>query len=241
MRTKVIYASDVIPHFVPSHDNEKLGGILGVSYLPMDGLDYLKSGLLLTDVYGTCGHVDCSQCARKCYAVSSNRRFEHVTYKNVCNTLQLRENMAQHFKDIENYIVTHNVTIVRYTESGEIESFEQFKMLVNLARKLRNVRFYLYTKNYDVLRRFFASSVLPDNMIVLVSVWGNVGREQWNEFKVYKNIKCFAVNSDLNPRIYCPAYKKDEHGKVRLNKAMTCEKCGLCYRSKVSVIGCLEH
>lgn len=239
MRMKTIYAADITPCFIPSHDNGKLGDILGISYLPMDGLDYLKSGLLLTDVPGTCKN--CEECSRKCYARSSNKRFEKVTIRNVSNTLQLRNDIDQHFTDIENYIVTHNVKIVRYTESGEIESLKQFEKLVNLAQKLHNVLFYLYTKNYDVLRDFFATSVLPNNMTVLVSVWGKVGVNEWNEFKQYHNVKCFAVNSDLQPRVFCPAYTKGKNGKARLNPEMTCKKCGLCYRSKASVIGCLEH
>lgn len=239
MRMRTIWAKDFTPCFIPSHDNSKLGGILGISYLPMDGLDYLKSGLLLTDVKGTCKN--CDECARKCYARSSNKRFEKVTIKNVCNTLQLRNDIDKHFADIENYIVTHNIEIVRYTESGEIETSAQFEKLVNLARKLSNVYFYLYTKNYEVLRAFFNRSVLPNNMTVLVSVWGKIGVNEWKEFKKYRNVKCFAVNSDLQPRVFCPAYKKDKNGRTRLNSAMTCEKCGLCYRSKVSVIGCLEH
>ena len=242
-----IFTKDLTPGFFPSYDNGKTGGkhdhFMAIGYYPGRGYLYFKStGELVADIIGTCGHVNCEECQKKCYAVSMCKRFQDACKHRIENTLQLRQDIDQHFSDIKAAIISDKIKIVRYTDSGEIESFEQFVKLVGLAKDLENVRFYLYTKNYTVLRDFFKHCELPDNMIVLVSVWGETGLNEYNEFKHHKNIKAFVVNSTLKPEAMCPAYKKI-NGKVKLNKSMTCARCGLCWGKKpgVNVIGCLEH
>lgn len=67
------------------------------------------------------------------------------------------------------------------------------------------------------------------------------GVAAWKEFKEHSNVKCFAVNSDLDVSCYCPAYRKDKNGKVVRDSEMTCARCKLCFDSTAKVIGCYEH
>ena len=243
--TRTILMKDCKAQFHPTFSNSKLGGkeihMMGISYLP--GLDYLlfKNGEKVTDCKGTC--TNCADCINACYAVNSCKRFPNVTKNRVENTLQLRENIEQHFADIYWTIKDNNINVVRYTESGEIENINQFVHLYWLAMDLPTVKFYLYTKNYNVLREFFNNHVLPHNMVVLISVWGKNGVAAWNEFKKYSNVKCFAVNSDLKVACYCPAYRKDENGKVYrvTDDRAKCGNCKLCFDSTAKIIGCYEH
>lgn len=244
MARTTIYVKDVQPEFFPSFDNGKTGGkadgMLSIGYyVGNKPLYYKNSGELVSDILGTCPN--CEHCIDKCYAASTIKRFKDACYHRIANTLQLRNDIEKHFQDIEKCIIDNNIRIVRYTESGEVESLEQFEHLVNLAKKLVNVRFYLYTKNYQVLRDFFTTSELPENMIVLISVWGNFGKSEYNEFKTHKNIKCFAVNSDLHCNVFCPAYTLNKNGKAKLNTNITCAHCGLCFNSSADIIGCYEH
>lgn len=239
-----VYMKDLTPRFHGTFSNGKLGtNIMGVSYVPGGEYITLKSGAIVSDCKGTCNGVNCESCEKSCYAVRSYKQYPTVTVNRIENTLQLRENIVQHFEDMKNAIIENNVKIVRYTESGEIETFRQFALLENLARKLPNVKFYLYTKNYAVLREFFDHSVLPENMTVLISIWGDHGIDEWNEFKKYRNVKAFAVNSDLKVSCFCPAYEKDNAGKVHrvVKNSAKCEKCRLCFDSKAKIIGCYEH
>lgn len=237
---KTVLIKNCAPRFHATRSNSKLGKMLAISYVPGADFRFLKNGTLVSDCKGTCGCVDCKHCERACYACRSYDQYPAVTLNRVENTMQLREDIQQHFSDIGDYIEKHHVAIVRYTESGEIESYEQFYALYWLAKCTPDTRFYLYTKNYDVLRRFFRYHVLPDNLVVLVSIWGDLGREEWNEFKKYSNVKCFAVHAeDLMPAIMCPAYKLVNGKVVRTGK--TCAECKLCFDSKAKMIGCYEH
>lgn len=240
---KTILMEECTAQFHGTFSNSKLGGkdvkMMGVSYVPGRDPIRLSNGDMVTDCLGTCEN--CDECVNGCYAIKSFKRFPTVAKNRIENTLQLRNDRIKHFSDMENAIISNNIEIVRYTESGEIEDFYQFKALYTMAVKMPNVRFYLYTKNYDVLRTFFRRYVLPQNMVVLVSVWGKQGRDEWEEFKYYNNVKCFAVNSDMSVSCYCPAYRVDGSGKVKRDESMTCAKCKLCFDSKAKVIGCYEH
>lgn len=251
MAKQTVYQAECNAVFHPTMSNDKLGGkkqkIMAVSYVPGNELLYLKNGTLVSDCIGTCGKVDCNGCAHRgvCYAIDSFCQYNAVTLNRVENTLQLRSDMAGHFEEIYQAAIEKGVNTIRYTESGEIESYEQFLEVVRLSERLPGVEIYLYTKNYPVLYRFFKSRELPENMTVLISIWENVGVAAWNDLKEHAGIKAFVVNNDaIKCDAMCPAYRKDDKGKVRRVKsdAVKCGNCRLCTRArKAKVIGCLEH
>ena len=238
---------DCMAQFHGTFDNGKLGGkelgMMAIGYHPGKGILKFKNGQIVSDCSGSCGCVNCEECMNDCYAVSGSLRFLDCRKNRIENTMQLRSDINKHFDDIYHAILSNNIKIVRYTDSGEIESYLQFVKVVNLALSLPSVRFYLYTKNYAVLREFFKEEKeLPGNMVVLISIWGYQGKAEYIEFCTHRNIKAFAVNSDIKVNAMCPAYK-EINGKVRLNKEMSCARCGLCFNGEnnVRVIGCLEH
>lgn len=245
---KTVYASNQQARLHLTRSNSKLGGkkekIFALSYVPGAGIIYFKDGRPVSTVVGTCGAVDCSKCGKKgiCYAIDSFVQYPAVTVACVENTLQLREDIDTHFNEIYAAAIKEKVTTIRYTASGEIENYRHFEKVVELAERLPAVNIYLYTKNYKVLREFFGRGLeLPNNLVVLISVWGDQGVKEYNEFKHHNNIKCFAVNSTMKTQATCPAYTL-VNGKAKLNKEMTCAKCGLCTaRSKAKIIGCIEH
>lgn len=241
---KTIYMTDCKPCLHITDSNSKLGNMASLGYVPGAGLITLKStGNVVSDCPGTCHCVDCTGCMGACYAIRSYRQYDGKTRACIENTLQLREDPKKHFADIADYIEKKNIKVFRYLESGEIENFNQFISFVQLAKKHPKTAFYTYTKNYEVLEIFFIKwgCALPKNLVILLSVWGETGRAQWERFSRFDNVKCFAVNADLKADAMCPAYTLDNKGKAHLNKAMTCTKCGLCFKSKAKVIGCLEH
>ena len=249
---ETVYMKNCKAQFHPTLANDKLGGkkqkIMAVSYVPGRELLTLNNGTLVSDCVGTCRNVDCTQCGRRnvCYAIDSYVQYPAVTVNRVENTMQLREDIDQHFEDIYNTAVKNKVEIIRYTESGDFEDYNHFDHFIKLADRLPEVQLYVYTKNYKVLREYFNNGLeLPDNVTVLISVWGDQGVVEYNEFKDHKNIKCFAVNSDIPFDATCPAYRKDENGKVTRvhSDAVKCGNCGLCTGKipQVKVIKCIEH
>ena len=247
-KNETTFCMDLESRFCPSYGNEKTGGkdagMMAIGYWPGRGILYYKNGAPVSDCLGTCGCVNCEACEKECYAVAMVKRFKDAGKARIRNTMQLRENINQHFDDIRAAILRDKIKMVRYTDSGEIESYLQFAKLVNLALGLPSVRFYLYTKNYEVLREFFGGGrELPKNMVVLISIWEDLGEKEFSEFSKHENIKAFAVKpATVKPQVMCPAYKM-EGGRVKLNKEMTCAKCGLCIgtRGNAKIIGCLEH
>ncbi len=244
---------DCNPHFHATLNNDKLGGksekILAIGYVPGSDLLYLNNGTMVSDCKGTCGAVDCSGCGFRgiCYAIDSYCQYPAVTVNRIENTLQLRTNIDLHFLSIYYTALENKVETIRYTESGEIETYTQFSYVVELAEKLPNVKIYLYTKNYAVLRKYFESAELPENMVVLISIWENTGVSEFLEMSDHNNIKAFVVNNqDIKVNAMCPAYHKNpKTGKVERvkdNPAVKCGNCGLCTgKHKCKIIGCLEH
>lgn len=243
---KILYPSEnIVEKFTPSY-NSKLGrNIMAVGYLPTNELLYIKSkNAYATDIIGTCNCVNCDYCKNPCYARKSAIYHHNTVIPALTgNTLQLRNNIKKHFKHIESAFILSGCNVLRYTESGEIESSEQFIELVKLAKRLKNNTVYVYTKNYEVLREYFSNNKnLPKNLFVILSVWGAVGEVEYNEFKDRKNILCFVVNNDnITPNAICPAYK-NVNGKI-VKTGVNCSSCGLCYgkSKKVKVIKCFEH
>lgn len=249
---ETVFTKNCKPQFHGTFSNDKLGGksqkIMAVSYVPGADLVYFADGRPVSDCMGTCGAVNCSQCGKRnvCYAIDSYVQYPAVTINRVENTLQLREDIDQHFADIKQAIIKNKIEILRYTESGEFENYNHFSKLVDLAKDMPNVLVYAYTKNYAVLREYFGTGAeLPKNLVILISVWGDQGVAEYNEFKSHENIKCFAVKSNIKVDAMCPAYRKDENGKVTRvhSDAVKCGNCGLCTgkHPTVKVIGCVEH
>lgn len=266
MRTTV-YQDNLKGQFHATVSNDKLGGheykLMAVSYVPGNEIITYKNGKPVSDCIGTCGSVDCSGCARvgQCYAIRSYMQYPAVTINRIENTKQLREDINKHFDEIREYIRVNEIKMVRWQESGEIETFEQGDKELETADMFPDVTFYLYTKNYDWLRHVFASRELPKNTTVLVSVWEGIGLSEYNEFKNHENVKAFVVNTpELIPDVMCPAYaevvkhyKSGDKVKVVMTtekngfspeyvKAVKCGNCQQCTRNRTSkVIGCLKH
>lgn len=247
-----VYMADCKPCFHGTFDNSKLGGreskIMAVGYVPGAGIDHFKDGRMITDCTGTCGAVDCSQCGKHgvCYAINSHTQYIAKTINNVENTMQLRADMTGHFEAIYQAAIDTGVDTIRYTESGEIESYEQFICALDTARRLPDKDLYLYTKNYAVLDTFFdAGNELPDNVTVLISIWENTGVDAWERLKHHAGIKAFVVDNDtVKADARCPAYIMNDTGTVVLNKAPAarCGNCKLCTRARAAkVIRCLNH
>lgn len=213
------------------------------STYPGDSDIYLKDGRPVAYFHGTCNGADCRACKNweSCYAIRM-LRYPDVAKNYIENTMFLRSDIVE----LENELVKQISKIsnkksdmFRFDVSGEIESFEQLIMFLSVAYRIPEKTFYVYTKNYDVLYKYFKTGCeLPDNFHVLISIWHESGIRCYLDLMYHKNIHCFIYNDGFNYDSYglellsanqCKAYNKDG----TLNHDITCKKCKKCWTKKI--------
>ena len=211
------------------------------STYPGDSVIYLKDGRKVSDFHGTCNQADCKNCKYwdTCYAIRM-LRYPDVAKNYIENTMYLRTDINGLEKDLVKQIKKIKKSdLFRFDVSGEIESFNQLIMFLSVAYQIPEKTFYVYTKNYKVLYKYFSTGCeLPNNFHVLVSIWHKSGIQCYNDLKHHDNIHCFIYNDGFSYDHYglellssnqCKAY--DESGN--LNHDITCKKCRKCWTKKV--------
>lgn len=138
--------------------------------------------------------------------------------------------------------------VVRINESGELTCYEDLNLWSELARRHPETIFYIYTKNYKVIRKALINGIVPSNLFINISIWHKSGIKEYMEMKDHPQIRAFCLidNKWTKERYYskgieitsmCGAY--DETGKM--NHAVTCDKCKKCFSSNNKCVGCFEH
>lgn len=224
----MLYQMDYSPEMVisVSKGNSKLGkGVMIFNLLPGDEPISTKDKGQLTNVRGTCAGC-CDGCLDKCYAMRDARLHHNSVIPAIAkNTLIMRHNMEDTFKQLRENLVKNKAKVLRYHSSGEIESYEYLLHMVKLAIEMPEVRFYFYTKRFDLMDKYLKEcGELPENLVCNISEWkGNTkgyALEGLNTF-IYDD----GTDESLKNVPHCPAV--DKKGR---KTGVTCENCGLCYR-----------
>ena len=195
---------------------------------------------------GTCGKY-CKGCCNDCY-VKRSYRYGSVILKHGTNTLALRNDIIGFFAILDGQLTRakNKPEQVRYDQSGEIESRQEFSLLCDLAAAHNYSQFYLYTKAFDlvipeILERY-ETGRLPENLTVLISIWHEYGIAEYESIKHIPNVKAFVYNDGFEyPFEFttrCTAY----NGR-KLNHNITCDKCRKCFDRKDihKIISCDSH
>lgn len=169
-----------------SAGNTKIGKMLNWSTLPGNAAHPLVAkGRLVTNVEGTCTH-NCDGCFKQCYARRSILQHHNsVTRPWAENTLMIRYNMAECFRQIDQTIREKNkkfylsgdpadiqFKFFRINVSGELQSLEELENWNALAEAHPEVNFGIYSKNSKVLLAFFEKhKQTAKNLCVNVSEW----------------------------------------------------------------------
>lgn len=218
--------------------NTKVGAIATWSTLLGD-YTYHGLGKMFNGIKGTCNNCRACGCVLSCY-VRSSYRFASVVLSQAINTWGLRNHLDKVESDIAEQLSKGNIAVVRINQSGELENAEQLAMWCRLAAAFPKIPFYVYTKNFELVADFLDKNLIPKSFTVLFSVWHSTGVAEFNRYKGHPNVKAFVYDDDkeliLTPKAYCPAYKDG-----KMDHEWTCERCGLCFRSKVKIVGCKDH
>ena len=188
-----------------------------------------------------------------CYVAKSYTQYKDVVINcHIFNTLGMRNSPFAVAVILDNKLSRmRSIKPIRIHSSGELESVQELKAWLWLAKKHPKNKFYIYTKAYDILEEILEKEkkVLPPNFFINISIWHEAGIKYYLKWKNLTNIRAFVYDDGgydyakhgLTVKTYCPAYKKNEKGKVKLSHDLTCDKCTLCFQPKQKVIGCLSH
>ena len=137
------------------------------------------------------------------------------------------------------------VKTFRIHVSGELENADQLRRWNALALKHPEIRFGIYTKNFDALGEFLDGGTdFAPNLCVNVSEWHGVAKPflskyGWAKLNVFEYDDSLRKDSGLDDaekaRLananHCPAVGEDgRHRKTPAGEPITCDMCGRCYR-----------
>lgn len=220
-----------------SNGNRKIGKIYNFNLLPGDKPISTKDKGDLTNVVGTCVGC-CDGCEHYCYAIRSAQCHHNANipaWGN--NTLIVRNDLDSAFRQIKEELTKHNVKLLRYHSSGEIESYSYLEHMVSLANDLPNVHFYFYTKRFSFIEKYLKENgQFPENLVVNISEW-NGNTAGYN----LRGLNRFVYDDHTNPALekvpHCPAIAKDGS-----ETGVTCDKCGICWRKNNGhVVAVYDH
>jgi len=220
----------------------------------------LAGNVVLHGCMGSCGK-HCTGCwnpehwqESDCYVAKSYVQYGNMVIdSHIVNTEAMRKDPWKACEELNNQLKRkRTLKTVRQHSSGELETVEELKAWMWLASQNPERPFYVYTKAYEIVDKVLSTTEaknLPKNYYINISVWHEHGIDCYNKWKHIPTVRAFAYDdgqydyakNGLKISAYCPAYKKNEKGKVKLSHDLTCDKCKLCFQAKAKVVGCLSH
>lgn len=220
----------------------------------------LAGNSIINGYKGTCGE-HCVGCWDKnnwekspCYVAKSYVQYKDtVINSHITNTLAMREDPQATCEELNKQLKRKRTNkTVRVHNSGELESKEELKAWLWLAKQNPERMFYVYTKAYEIVDAVLSEmkkKEIPENYFINISVWHEFGIECYNKWKHINTVRAFVYDDEtfdykeagLKIDCMCPAYKKNKKGKVKLSHDLTCDKCKICFQSKAKVCACLAH
>jgi hypothetical protein len=166
-----------------------------------------------------------SDCICKyCYADRTMAMYPKLELSLTNNTeiLTGRELETSEIQEIAKHFL--NTSIVRFESFGDLNNETQLINYIKIARAAKHTRFALFTKRYDIVKKYFESGQrFPDNVTLILSspfIDHVLTESVSNIFKQYhRRVITFTVTRDKNnPNINC--------GKRR------CVECRNCYDAR---------
>lgn len=220
-----------------SAGNTKIGKLYNFNLLPGSAPLQNKTKGLLTTIEGTCTGC-CTECENGgCYAINSAKRYHNTTIPSWgMNTLIMRNDLSGMFKQLKTELVKKKVTLLRYHSAGEIPNYEYLIKMVELAKELPDVTFYVYTKRFDYISKYMSENIeFPNNLVINISRWHD-NTKNYN----FDSLNTFAYDDGTDPElekwVHCPAV--DKRGK---ETGITCDKCGRCYKANRTKTAVYAH
>lgn len=112
-------------------------------------------------------------CFKKCYARKGRFAFSHNKSLLDKNLDIWKEDPASFERDI--LVAAFSSKFFRWHSAGDIPDESYLEMMVRVANKLPDTRFLCFTKKYELVNGFIGKGgVLPDNLVIVFSVWDSM-------------------------------------------------------------------
>ena len=189
-----------------------------------------KQGSKLHEIKGTvCEH---------CYARKGRYAFTDVKE---CLDKRMDKILNEpYWTDAMIYILNHKrikgkpLTIFRWHDSGDLQSMEHFRKIIEIARMTPTITHWLPTKEIKLMKEFEKTKEkLPKNLTVRVSAFMINGKT----VKIKGMTTSVVITNDRMgkmPGLDCPVYSDPKHGKK-------CGDCTACYEKTIRNINYLQH
>ena len=159
-----------------------------------------------------------------CYAFGGNYRF-HVVQKAMAERL-LRLTSRTWVADMVTAIGYETSDYFRWHDSGDLQSPKHLRRIVDVARQLPHIKFWLPTREYDLVRRYVKRHDVPANLIIRISAPMVDGPAPLILTRRGAPLPVSFVHKDAEPRgQVCPA-------PTQGNK---CRQCRACWDPTLSI------
>jgi hypothetical protein len=126
------------------------------------------------------------------------------------------------------------LTLFRWHDSGDLQSMEHFRKIIEIARMTPTIKHWLPTKEVKLMKDFIKTGEkLPKNLNVRVSAFMVNGKP----IRLKGMTTSVVVTTDKLGKakgLDCPVYSDPAHGK-------TCGTCTACYDKSIKIINYQQH
>jgi|TARA_R110000744_G_scaffold77925_2_gene153763 hypothetical protein len=187
---------------------------------------YCKTGSKLAKVKGSI--------CEKCYGKKGN--YLYPSYQELgIERKKFADDIEKFIERMVFLIECESNNYFRWFDNGDLQSYEQLKAILVIAKKLPSVTFWLTTKEYELIKRLIKDNIeIPKNLIIRVS--HPMIDKQFNE-------NSFFIKQGLN---VSSAYKKEKFESIKNNQysfscpstkqGNKCLTCRACWDSEIKNI-----
>lgn len=183
--------------------------------------------------FPTCVCREDAPCREGCYAAKGCQQMATVQAAYYRNLRLYNDNPDNFFEQVYYKVKFSGLPKVRIFDSGDLPSYDFFERLVNVCKKLPEVKWMMFTKKYEIVNEYIAKNgELPENLNVLFSAWHKLWQVP-NPYGIGIAYVDFADKS-LNPEWPKNAFKCP-------GRESTCSACGVCFSKKVKAVVFKQH
>lgn len=146
-------------------------------------------------------------CAKQCYALRGNFTRNNVKARHAENLDAYLLNPKTYFETINRFLKAPTITYkyFRWHSSGDIVDMQYLHLMCQLAKKNRSTRFLCFTKKYELCNSYIEKGgVIPKNLIIVWSMWGEFGNDIPNPNNFPKSYVRFKKQAERIGEEYIP-------------------------------------
>lgn len=148
--------------------SQKVGGLSKPSKMPCESFsipaeECTVGSKLRKDKKSTCAD---------CYALKGNYRFSNVKKAQKKRLENLLLDLEQWRHDMTAIIYNTNSSgFFRWHDAGDLQSIEHLRAINNIAKDLPQIKFWLPTREYKIVKQFTDAEEIADNLTIRLSAY----------------------------------------------------------------------